>query len=239
MSDKILDEKSLAETLWRLEEVRLGFVPAPAKPDVDAALKWLLSRQAGPGSYRERKSASFFAPTASDIESLRLPTGERLTSGASNKHILGEETLRALVLWKKRAEPETRNALAALNEILDENVTRMGLTVTPPRERGYFCCTRCTPAFLRAVSAAKTKGWEETLANGIAGIKKRRSSDGRWRGYPFYYTLLMLSEAESDSARAELKYVRPIAEASLKRYQAKRDRASQFRAYVLQAVLAE
>ena len=237
MSRKILDKNSLAETLWRLEEVRLNFKSADID-EVEEALEWLLSRQGGKGSYGEsQKPNCFYAPTKRDIKSMQLPTGEKLTSPASNKHILGEETLRTLVEWKRRSQPETKRAIKFLDRILDTDETGMGKKIKSARESGWFCCGKCTPAFLRTVNVVKSENWEKTLDQGIFKINSWRTPDGRWHRYPFYFTLFMLAEAESPHARTELIYAQPQAEKLIKRYQNKSDRSSRFRAHVLEASL--
>jgi len=109
--------------------------------------------------------------------------------------------------------------------------------IVPSCERGYFCCKHCTRGCLRSVNAVKTEGWEKTLKNGVAGVKKMRTPDGRWHRYPFHYTLLMLSEVDSASAKRELKYTRSIAERLITRYENKPDRTSRFRAHVLNIAL--
>ena len=237
MPSKVLNKSSLAETLWRLEEVRLNFTSADID-EVDEALEWILSRQGAKNSYGEsRKPNCFYAPTKRDIEAMQLPTGEKLTSPASNKHILGEEALRTLVQWKRRSKPETKRGINFLNHILDIEETGMGKKIKSARQSGWFCCGKCAPAFLRTVNVVRTEEWEKTLDNGIKKIKSWRTPDGRWHRYPFFYTLLMLSEAESSQALKEMRYAQPVADKLIKRYQDKTDRTSRFRAHVLEHVL--
>ena len=48
-------------------------------------------------------------------------------------------------------------------------------------------------------------------------LKTRRDGNGRWRAFPFHYTLLALSDIELPSALAERRYAAPACERCLKR----------------------
>ncbi|HXX87085.1 MAG TPA: hypothetical protein VEH86_01380, partial [Candidatus Acidoferrum sp.] len=65
----VLAAQSLAETLWRLEEVRQGLRPKSGA-QVEKALRWVLSRQGLKGSYM-----NLFAPTEKDLLGVKLLTG--------------------------------------------------------------------------------------------------------------------------------------------------------------------
>ena len=238
MVEKLLNKQSLAETLWRLEEVSLGFVKAK-KNDSEKALDWVLSRQGKEGAYGTRSGDALFAPTKSDLEQYRLQTGERVPKSASNRHVLGEEALRTLICWKKRSKPEVKRALAAFERILDANKTGTGKTVPSARETGYFCCRQCNPAFLRTSRVVESDGWENTLTQGIKHFKEARTPNGRWHGYHFFYTLLVLSElTDIPAAKRELRYARVAAEKVVSRYRGKDDRTSRFRLHALNSTLA-
>jgi hypothetical protein len=84
--------------------------------------------------------------------------------------------------------------------------------------------------------AVKPEGWEGILERGINRINDTRTPDGRWHGFPFYYTLLALSEADKPAARTELKHARKTAEKLLKR-NSRNDRTSLFRRLGLNAAL--
>ena len=88
----IINNDSLSLTLDALNEAFFyGKVLAP--DEKQQAAFWLSARQGKPGSY-----AGMFAPTEQDLrEGIYLFTGEKITSKAAAKHILGEETCRALL----------------------------------------------------------------------------------------------------------------------------------------------
>ena len=217
---KILVPGSLMETLWRLEEVCLGFRADP-QANVDEALDWVLSRQGLEGSYY-----GLFLPTPEDLErGLQLPTGERMHTTAAAKHILGEEALRTSLVWKRDRTPQVRQALKGLETIVD----RGGKT-------GRYCCYTCTIAFLRTLVTTAMSGKDEIVQKGLDRIRSARTPDGRWKGFPYYYTLLTLTEIDQPKARNELEYASKTAEKLLKRYHGK-SRTDQFRSQALKATL--
>jgi len=219
-TEKILVPKSLQETLWRLEEVRQGF-RSKSVADVQEALQWVLARQGLQGSY-----FTLFMPTDHDLsQGVRLLTGERMLSNAGTRHVLGEEAFRTVIVWKLRSSPTVKQALKGFNDLLKAGA-----------KSGSWCCYTCTTAFLRTLAVAKPNKWAGILEKGLDRIRKARTPDGRWHGFPFYYMLLTLSEMDTPSARAELRHAGKIAERLLKRYHSD-DRTSRFRRLALEATL--
>lgn len=217
-TEKILVPESLQETLWRLEEVRRGF-RSKSVTDVQEALQWVLARQGLEESYY-----NLFMPTNQDLsQGVRLLTGERMWSDAGIRHVLGEEALRTVIVWKLRSSSAVNQALKGFNDLLEAG-----------GKNGSWCCYTCTMAFLRTLAVAKPEKWDGILEKGVNRIRKARTTDGRWHGFPFYYTLLTLSELETPSARAELRHASKIAERLLKRYRSD-DRTSRFRRLALEA----
>ncbi len=229
--DSVLVKDSLAETLWRLEEVRMGFAVVPRK-EVNEALDWVQERQGIEGAYSVN-GHKFFAPAERDKKKVELITGEKFDSTGGTDHILGQEALRALILWGRGEENETQEALKALFSLLE-----VEQDFGTPRESGYFCCAKCSVSMLKTISVVKTDDWEETLEEGINKINQNRDDDGRWGKYPFYYTLLALSEIENESAIGELRYAAENNENLLKRYEGKDDRKSIFRKIGLETAIS-
>ncbi len=58
---------------------------------------------------------------------------------------------------------------------------------------------------------------DKLLAGGVRQLKKRRDGKGRWRQFPFHYTLLALSEMDFPAAIREMKYAAPSCERVAKR----------------------
>jgi hypothetical protein len=220
--DSILVADSLAETLWRLEEVRRGF-RLKVDTQVTEALNWVLSRQGLKGAYR-----GLFAPTEKDLRGVKFLTGESIFSAAL-RHILGEEALRTVVAWNLGSSSTVKGVKESF-----VHLERLG--ESPAKESGFFCCHKCTIAFLRTLAVVKPDGWRATLEKGVENIRKKRTPDGKWHGFPFYYTLLTLSEIDLPSAKAELRHASSVAKKLLNRYQ-KEDRISRFRKIGLEAAI--
>ncbi len=215
---KELVPESLQETLWRLEEVRQGY-RSSSDASVKEALEWVLSRQGLKGAYR-----GLFAPSEQDYsQGVRLLTGEFVGRYGGAKHILGEEALRTTIVWNLRSSPAVAKALKGFDQILENG------------RSGYYCCHKCTIAFLRTLTVVKPEDWDKILENGVEKIKKARTSNGRWQGFPFYYTLLTLSEIDMSSVKGELRHARKAAE-RLKKYQ-DTDRTSRFRSLALKSTM--
>ncbi len=75
------------------------------------------------------------------------------------------------------------------------------------------------------------------LQNGMTVLKKYRDGTGRWRRFPFYYTLLALTEIDTPSARQEMQYAARVCERVLKRLHGN-GRYGRRRKIVLERVLA-
>lgn len=77
----------------------------------------------------------------------------------------------------------------------------------------------------------------QRLSSGVDILRVHRHTDGRWRRFPFYYTLLALLEVDDKKATREMEYAAPRLESILKR----RDAGDQFasrRQAVAEQVLA-
>ena len=159
--ERILVSDSLAETLWRLEEARRGFRLGGDR-QVTGALNWVLSRRGLKGAYRD-----LFAPTEKDLRGVKLPTGEPVFSAAL-RHILGEEALRTVIVWNLGPSSTVERAKESFAYLLE----RVG--DPPAKESGFYCCHKCTPAFLRTLAVVKPNGWKATLQKGVENIKVDR-----------------------------------------------------------------
>lgn len=177
--------------------------------DIMDALKFVASRQGIKGSYR----GALFAPLPDDRSlGLLTPTGENASpSGAAVMHVLGEE---AAGLLAKQGETVGYDYEA----VWDMIGSRFGCGFTAGEAGGArFCCKRCSVAWWRAVSAGKPAEWEEILATAVTMLTADRQSGSRWQHYPFYYTVLTLTEMPIPEATSELKAVRPAIERAFSR----------------------
>lgn len=225
----IMNRDSLALTLDALNEAFFYNYTIPEKKRKEVA-NWIATRQGLPCSY-----ANMFAPTESDLsEGIRLFTGERISSKAAIMHILGEEACRALILL----DIQTLNVREALKNATEGMLTRIKLSDSGGRTRvpGTYCCGTCTSSYWRHLAVGGLENSENELREGIKDLRRHRDGSGRWRSYPFYYTLLSLSEMEVPSAIDEMRYTKAICERLLKRH-ARDERISQRRCFLLEKVL--
>jgi hypothetical protein len=226
---KMLHAKSLAITLDALNEV-FFMGRSLSKSDRTSVVSWLASRQGVKGAYR-----GMIAPTPLDYKrGIRLFTGERVVSSAAIGHILGEEASRALIMLYGSL-PVAREALKKSNKGM---MKALMSCETPARVRGFYCCGMCTAALWRHLAVGGLGKPKKRLRAGLKVLKRYRDGTGKWRRFPFYYTLLALSEIDGNLAREEIRYVAPICERLVKRYKAKNKIATR-RRIVLERILAK
>ena len=170
---------------------------------------WIAQRCGKPGSY-----AGMFAPMDEDLcRGARVYTGELVKSGAAIRHILGEEACRALILLDVR-DSTVKEALEKANSGM---LRRLRQTEDSDKVHGMYCCGICSVAYWRNVMVAGLDRNEERLTAGMAALRARRTNDGRWRRFPFYYTLLALSEMNLSPALDEMRHAAPLLERYVKK----------------------
>ncbi len=224
----LVHPNSLSATLDAVNEEFFFNRTIPRKEREQVAL-WIAARQGKPGAY-----AGMFAPTAEEMRtSIRLFTGEQAASSAAARHILGEEACRALILLKV-SQGEVRAALERASEGMAQR-----LTSSRDAAAGMYCCARCTVALWRhlAVGGLAAVDREQWLAAGMRTLKAHRNDDGRWRTFPFFWTLLALSEIAARGAQAELHYAAEPCERYLARARGT-DRFARRRRTLVERVLA-
>jgi hypothetical protein len=174
-----------------------------------AATREIASRQGLPGSY-----AGMFAPTRLDFRrGIRVFTGEPVRSGAATAHILGEECCRLLL--KLRVKDRLVSAALARAEagILERLRSPERIHA---RNVGFYCCGICTVSLWRHLAAGGLDSPVPRLRDGLRVLTGCRSDSNRWNRFPFFYTLLVLTELDVPEARKELRWAGPAAERSLK-----------------------
>lgn len=201
---------SLGDTLDAVNAALFSGVDLPADERARAAA-WIADRQGLPGCY-----AGMFAPTGYDYAfGALLFTGEPLRSGAGTGHVLSEEACRALFRLGADA-PEVRDALRRARQGLFQ---RMAVSEVRGEWAGVYCCGTCSAALWRHLSASGAADDARRLENGLAELRRHRSGEGRWKRFPFYYTLLALTEIDLPAVREELQYAAPVIERALRRAQ--------------------
>jgi len=202
---KIVNPNSLAATLDAVNEV-FFFGRSLSKSEREQISQWIASRQGRPGSY-----ANMFAPAGNDIkEGVRLFTGERVRSGAAIRHILGEEACRTLILLDV-------SIVGVHNALKRATLGMMAALARSKRMPGMYCCGICSCSLWRHLAVGGLEDSERRLAAGMKALKLHRSGNGKWNRFPFYYTLLALSEIDLPSAIQEMRYASAICERYLRR----------------------
>jgi hypothetical protein len=69
----------------------------------------------------------------------------------------------------------------------------------------------------RHLAAGGLTNAEVRLTEGLRTLRQRRDSKGKWKSFPFYYTLLALSEMDIPQAVEEMRYAAGACERDLKR----------------------
>lgn len=201
-----MDFRYLGQTINDVNESILFGVPIS---DSDAARvsRFIASRQGLPGSY-----CGLFAPMDGELTlPYRVFTGEVTTTSAAGRHIIGEESLRILRILDCR-EPEV---LEAIGRAQERFLRQLDETEKTGYGTGTYCCGKCTIAYWRTLMTHWLPDAEERIQKGIGDLKKSRFN-GKWRRYPFYYTLQCLCELPLDLAGPEIKYIQPICETTLR-----------------------
>lgn len=209
----LVNPMSLAQTLDNINEA-LFFGRKLSKKDKENAAMWITSRHDIENSKKVYKYANMYAPTELDfLEGATLFLGDRVTTGAATAHILGEEALMAI----KLLDVDKKDVKRAFNEAREGMTARLSPVGLTHGRSGMYCCGKCSSALYRNLAAGGIEEFrEQRLEEGVTAIKRARAGTGKWYWFPFWHTVLALSEIDSPSAREELMYAVPALERSLK-----------------------
>lgn len=217
---------SLAATLDAINEAYF-YDHSPSKIQVKEAAEWIASRQAKTGRY-----TGCFMPTDGDYGEgvgVLLFTGEKLQTRLATRNILTAEAARALVLLDG-SSAEAQDMLVRTNRWLFEQCFSRSCTIGE--------CAHSTVGLMRYLAVARLDDVERRLAAHVAVLSEHRDGKGRWARFPFYYTLLALTEIALPSAVDELRYAVPACRRVLER-SSQDDRFSQRRRDILRRALAK
>jgi hypothetical protein len=171
-----------------------------SKAEKEGVARWIAGRQVEVG-----KQAGLFAPTEDDYqEGVGLFTGERLRTKLAARNILTVEAARAMVLF-------------GMGEDILERTNRWLLKQCFSSACTIGECAHSTVGLMRYLAAGGLADSEKRLNAHIAVLSQHRDSQGRWRRFPFYYTLLALSETDLPAAVEEIRYAAPACERFLRR----------------------
>lgn len=198
----MLDPHSLAATLDGVNEA-FFYARALSRADAVELVRWLDRRQ-----YKSGPHAGLFAPTEGDYaDGARLFTGEKLKTRLATRNVLGSEAARALVLLA--APQETAGILERLN--------RNVLQACYARSCVIGECAHSAVGLMRYLATGGVEDAEQRLQAHVQTLSQQQDGKGRWKRFPFYYTLLALLEIDLPSVRDEMRYSAPACERYLRR----------------------
>lgn len=204
--DSIPHPHSLSITLDRINE-RHFLGDSFDRTEAERTLDWLAGRFGSDSAY-----AGTFGLTEQDRRSKTYTfTGERLQS-ASLRHIQAEETCRAIILLNRRVG---RDRLPELEAATSELLGCFEAAHAKGKPRGTFCCGPCTVSLWRHMAIGGLGDYARHLDEGIGVLASHEDGAGTWRRFPFYYTLLALSEVDTPNARRAVSYAFPECERRL------------------------
>lgn len=161
-------------------------------------VEWLLSRQVGAG-----RNVGAFAPTTSDLSrGVHLYTGERLRTQLAAWNVLSAESARLLALFGGRD--------AAAQEAVERAAGWLEISCFVRSDCAIGECAHSFVSHVRFLCV--TEPTSPVLRRRVGVIREHRDGKGRWERFPFYYTLLALSEIADEAARGELRYAVPACE---------------------------
>jgi hypothetical protein len=205
----LIARASLSQTVDAVSAAHFDGRPL-ATTERSRAARWIAARQGLAGCY----AGTFAGFPAERSKGIVVFTGERITS-ASARHILGEESSRALRLLRI-CDRVVTPALDAADDGLMRCLTR---AAADPRNRnpGLYCCGKCSVGLWRNLLAGGLDRREERLRRGASHLRSMRDGNHGWRKFPFWYTVLALSEMDCAEAKRELKYASPALERMARR----------------------
>ncbi|MCK4396077.1 hypothetical protein KAW96_05720 [candidate division WOR-3 bacterium] len=225
---KLVSTRSLAKTIDRVNK-RLFLGQSVSKKEKEEVARWIASRQGLQDSY-----ANMFAPTKRDLmEGIRVFTGEKITSGAALRHVLGEEACRVLI----QLNVSKASVKDALKRATKGMISRLKQSERWFYKSGMYCCGTCTVSLWRHLVVGGLDNAEGRLTVGMKALRKHRIGDCKWRRFPFFYTLLALSEIDLPAAKSEMKYAAKVLEGFLKRSQ-KKTKINQYRRVLSERILS-
>lgn len=138
----------------------------------------------------------------------RLVTGEKLTTKLAVKNIKAVQKARLL---SSLNNPRTEDLNKLL--LLDDWITAQCFA--------EFCavgeCRHSSIAYLRYLGTFDDESTKSKVDSFVQILSEHRDDKGRWKGFPFYYTLLVLKDLKTEAAKKEVEYTAPACQRALKR----------------------
>lgn len=167
---------------------------------------------------------TFYPTNTERINGIRLVTGEKAKTQLLANNALELETLRILSIFVPR---DTR--LRQLHDKADQRLQKLCI---------YNICTtgECAAAsivFLRYLTALAQNDHGEKIHCGLDILKQMRDGKGRWKNFPFFYTLLWLTELTWPEGIHELGYALPAYQRLITRYENVKEETGRLRSIIL------
>lgn len=165
-------------------------------PEIARLVAWLLERQIGTG-----RSAGLFRASEEDFAERRLPTGERLKTKLATTYIMSEEAARVLHLLAPK-DPDVAEAVARAAARLAETCFAVQ----------HCTIGECAASFIGYVRFQRAVFGEAATPDITWRLKTlfEHRDDGRWKRFPPFYTLLVLSEIPLSAADDELDHAKTL-----------------------------
>lgn len=217
----MINQYSIAKTLDAVNEVFFRNEEVP-KDEIEAITKWLCKRQEKKGSYK-----GTFRPAEID-HNIRLFTGEKLQTQLAKRNILTQEATRVLVLSKINSSV-IKSTIKLADEWMENScyVTEL-CTLGECKHQGI--------GYLRYLISNGDSS-ESRKVEYLNALSQHRDSKYKWKGFPFYFTIMVLSEFKHPLSLNELKFAAPACERNLKRLRNRKEVYSQRRKFILNRVL--
>ncbi|MDF1537323.1 MAG: hypothetical protein P1Q69_00240 [Candidatus Thorarchaeota archaeon] len=156
-----------------------------------------------------------------------LVTGEKLSTKLAVKNIGVVQDARLLSSLNAPDNTDRFN-----HQKLDEWIKKQCFT----RFCGAGECRHSSMAYLRYLGTFGDDVSKARVDKFVRKLSEYRDGGGRWKGFPFYYTLLVLSELTNQDARTELQYAVPACQRAMKRI-GRKDPFAKIRQEILSNVL--
>ena len=138
----------------------------------------------------------------------RLITGEKLATKLAVKNIKAVQKARLLSSLNAPSAEDLQNLLSLEDWIEKQCFAK-------------FCavgeCRHSSITYLRYLGTFDDETTKSKVDSFIQTLSEHRDGKGRWKGFPFYYTLLVLNEMKTEAARTEVEYALPACKRALNR----------------------
>ncbi|MCJ7622234.1 MAG: hypothetical protein MUO76_01935 [Anaerolineaceae bacterium] len=219
----IVDAGGLVRTLDALDENFFHGDQLSKDQKVKTA-GWIASQQGSANQYLG------FAPSESDLaQGIRLFSGEKLRTKIASFGVVSIEACRMLLLLGVNT-PVVIDAIEHTNRRLRNVCYANGCILGE--------CAHASVAVGRYLAVGGLENRGQRLEEFLQRLSANRDGTGRWMRFPFYYTLLALTEIDHPSAAEERQYAAPVCERYLKR-KPKDGRYDQRRCTIMKRVLAK